>query len=165
MSRIRLGGERVVVTPLPVEAAAALPGDRPAASRWIGASLPEDWPQADLFDVLPIQAAASPEDEPFGVWLIIERDTNTIVGDIGFLGPPDDGAVEIGFSVIVDRRRRGYASEAAGLLVAWAFRQPGINVVVARSDPDNIASARTLAAVGFSRLDETDGPVRWRRTR
>ena len=87
------------------------------------------------------------------------------MGDIGFLGPPDDGRVEIGFSVIPDRRRRGYASEAARRLVAWALEQPEIREVVARSDADNEASARTLAAVGFTRLDELDGTIRWRRDR
>jgi ribosomal-protein-alanine N-acetyltransferase len=164
MSRIRLAGERIMVTPLPAAAAAALPDDRAVASRLIGATLPQDWPQVDLLDVLPMQAAATPENEAFGVWLMIERDTNTVVGDIGFMGPPDDGSVEIGFSVIPDRRRRGYASDAAERLVVWAFRQPGISVVVARSEPDNIASARTLAAAGFARVDETDGTMRWRRT-
>jgi len=68
-----------------------------------------------------------PEDERFGIWLMIERDTDTVVGDIGFMGPPDDGSVEIGFSVIPDRRRLGYASEAAGRLVAWALEQPEIS--------------------------------------
>ena len=164
VSRTRLAGERIMVTPLPAVAAAALPGDRPAASRLIGATLPEDWPQVDLLDVLPMQAATTPENEAFGVWLMIEHDTNTVVGDIGFMGPPDDGSVEIGFSVIPDRRRRGYASDAAERLVVWAFRQPGISVVVARSDADNIASARTLAATGFVRVDEANGTIHWRRT-
>jgi [ribosomal protein S5]-alanine N-acetyltransferase len=129
----------------------------------IGARLPDAWPQADLLDVLPMQAAATPEGERFGIWLMIERDTDTVVGDIGFLGPPDDGSVEIGFSVIPDRRRRGYASEAAGRLAAWALEQPEINEVVARSDADSEASARTLSAAGFIRVAELDGTIRWRR--
>lgn len=164
VSRTRIAGDRIVVTPLPAAAAAALPGDRLTASRLIEATLPQDWPQVDLLDVLPMQAAATPENEAFGVWLMIERDTNTVVGDIGFIGPPDDGSVEIGFSVIPDRRRRGYASDAAGRLVVWAFRQPGISVVLAQSDVDNIASAGTLAAAGFARVDEIDGTIRWRQT-
>ncbi|MHB8649207.1 MAG: GNAT family N-acetyltransferase, partial [Gaiellaceae bacterium] len=67
-----------------------------------------------LLDVLPLQAAAAPSDECFGVWVMIERDTGTVVGDVGFIGPPDEsGIVEVGYSVIPDRRRRGYATEAA----------------------------------------------------
>jgi ribosomal-protein-alanine N-acetyltransferase len=164
-SRIRIAGQQVELTPLPAAAAASLPGDRESASRLIGATLPDAWPRADLFDVLPMQATATPDDERFGIWLMIERETNTVVGDIGFMGPLDDGTVEIGFSVIRDRRRRGYASEAAGRLAAWALKQPEIREVVARCDADNEASARTLSAAGFTRLEEIDSTIRWRRDR
>jgi RimJ/RimL family protein N-acetyltransferase len=164
-NRTRITGVQVALTPLPAAAAAALPHDRPMASRLIGSTLPDGWPQADLLDVLPMQAAVTPGDEHFGIWLMIERGSNTVVGDIGFLGPPSHGTVEIGFSVIADRRRRGYASEATERLVAWALKQPEIGEVVATCDADNEASARTLSAAGFTRLGEIDGTIRWRRDR
>jgi [ribosomal protein S5]-alanine N-acetyltransferase len=165
MARPRIGGARLDLTPLPADAARALPDDRPTAARLIGANLPDRWPGDDLLDVLPIQAVADEAAESFGVWLMIERDTSTVVGDIGFLGPPAGGTVEIGFSVIPDRRRRGYATEAARTLVGWAWRQPAIREVVARSNAENEASARVLKAAGFSRRGERDGVVRWRRKR
>jgi RimJ/RimL family protein N-acetyltransferase len=41
------------------------------------------------------------------------RATGMVIGDIGFRGPPDAaGIVEIGYSVVAGRRRRGYATEA-----------------------------------------------------
>lgn len=151
---------------MPAEAAAALPDDRSTAALIIGARLPDAWPQVDLLDVLPMQAAAADaEAEQLGVWLIIERDTSTVVGDIGFFGPPQGRTVEIGFSVIPDRRRRGYATEAAGAIVEWALREPGIEEVTARSDPENEASARVLMAAGFARAGEGSGTIRWRRRR
>ena len=165
MRPIRLGSVHLELTPLPAAAAAALPDDRATATRLIGATLPDPWPQLDLLDVLPVQAAAEPADEPFGIWLMIERDSNTVVGDIGFMGPPDGGVVEIGFSVIPDRRRRGYATEAARSLVDWAFSEPRIREVSARTEPENEASARVLAATGFGRVGDSRGVVRWRRTR
>ena len=111
-----------------------------------------------------MQAAAPPGDEPFGIWLIIERETNMVVGDVGFHGRRSAADFEIGFSVIPDRRRRGYASEAARAIVEWATDVPDVREVVARSDVDNVASARTLVAAGFARAGERDGQVRWRRT-
>ena len=165
MRRIRIGGARLELTPLPAAAAASLPDDRSQAAALIGAGLPAAWPGIDLLDVLPMQAAAAPEDEPFGVWLIIERDTNTVVGDIGFMGPPDGGEVEIGFSVVPDRRRRGYATEACRSLVEWVFRATTVRDVVARSEPENEASARVLAASGFRRAGADRGTLRWRRRR
>jgi len=84
---------------------------------------------------------------------------------VGFMGPPDGGLVEIGFSVIPESRRRGYATEAARSLTEWAFRDPAIREITARSEPENEASARVLRAAGFTRIGESRGIIRWRRTR
>jgi ribosomal-protein-alanine N-acetyltransferase len=149
--------------PLPAQAAASLPEDRKGASRIIGATLPAEWPQPDLLDVLPLQAAAPPGEECFGVWVMIERDSGSVVGDIGFVGPPDEsGSVEVGYSVIPDRRRRGYATEAARAIVEWALSQPGVEMIVAGCDSDNAPSIRTLERLGFRRTDEANGQIRWR---
>jgi ribosomal-protein-alanine N-acetyltransferase len=113
--------------------------------------------------VLPLHAATSPETECFGIWVMIERDSGSVVGDIGFKGPPDEaGSIEVGYSVIPNRRRRGYATEAARAIVKWAFSQPGIQVVVAGCDRHNVPSIRTLEKLGFRRTGEANGEIRWR---
>jgi RimJ/RimL family protein N-acetyltransferase len=155
---------RLHVKPLPAAAAAALPNDRQTATEILGATLPSAWPQSDLLAVLPMQAAADADQERFGVWVMIERRTNRVVGDIGFMGPPNDGVVEIGFSVIPDRRRRGYATEAAAAIVDWALRERGIRGVIARCDAGNRASIRVLERVGLVRTGEVDGQIRWHRS-
>ena len=50
-----------------------LPQQRATAARLLGLTLPDQWPQADLYNVLPLQTAAELDEEPFGVWLIVER--------------------------------------------------------------------------------------------
>lgn len=163
MADTRLHTQRLELRPLPPIAAGALPDDRETAARSLGVALAADWPHAELLDVLPLQAAAAPSEERFGVWVMIERETGTVIGDIGFLGPPGaDSTIEIGYSVIPDRRRRGYATEAARSLVDWALRQPGVRAVVASCDKENVASIRTLERLGFSRTGENDGQLRWR---
>ena len=155
--------DRMALLPLPARAAAALPEDREEASRILDATLPSEWPAADLLDVLPLQAAAISSDERFGVWVMIERESQSVVGDIGFIGPPDeDGSVEVGYSVIPARRGRGYATEAARAIVAWALDEPGVKVVVAACDRGNAPSIRTLERVGFRRTGEANGRIRWR---
>ena len=155
--------ERMELKPLPAIAAAALPEDREEASRILGAALPVEWPQPDLLDVLPLQAAASHETECYGVWVMIERESGSVVGDVGFIGPPDEnGSIEVGYSVIPDRRRRGYATEAASAIVEWALSEPGVQVVVAGCDRDNEPSIRTLERLGFQRTGEANGQLRWR---
>jgi ribosomal-protein-alanine N-acetyltransferase len=160
---MELHTERLDLRPLPSAAAGALPDDRDRAAHVLGLALPADWPQVDLLDVLPLQARVGPSEECYGVWLIIERETQMVVGDIGFIGPPGaDGSVEVGYSVIPDRRRRGYATEAARSIVGWALRQPGVRTVVAGCDEENLPSVRMLERIGFSRTGEANRQLRWR---
>lgn len=86
-----------------------------------------------------------------------------MVGDAGFKGPPEGGVVEIGYSVTPNRRRSGYAGEAARALVDWALAQDGVDAVVAGCAPDNVASVRTLERLGFIRTGLEGDEVRWRR--
>ena len=154
---------RLELRPLPAAAARALPDDRGTAARLLGAALSPDWPQADLLDLLPSQAAAARGEQRFGVWVITERESKMVVGDIGFVGPPgEDGSVEIGYSVIPDRRGRGYATEATRALVDWALQQPEVDSIVAGCDDGNVPSIRVLERSGFVRTSATDGQLRWR---
>ena len=157
-------GRRLDLKPLPAAAAAALPGDRETAARIVDVTLPVDWPASELLDILPIQACAGPDDEAYGIWVMIERETNFVVGDIGFLGRPADGGVEIGFSVLPEQRRRGYATEAATLLLAWALGQPDVRRVLARCEADNEGSIGVLERVGFTRIRDVDGVIHWEAT-
>jgi ribosomal-protein-alanine N-acetyltransferase len=159
-----LDTDRLSLRPIPAAAAEALATDRATAAELLGASLPPDWPLPDLLEALPMLTASSPEAQPFGPRAIVERSSQAVVGDIGFHGPPDsEGSVEIGYSVMPDRRGRGYATEAASALVAWAASQPGVRTVIATCDTDNVASIRTLERLGFDRVGERDGAIAWRR--
>jgi ribosomal-protein-alanine N-acetyltransferase len=153
---------RLELRPLPPAVAAVLPADRAAAGALLGAMLPAEWPQGDLLDVLPLQARSHGRAADFGVWVLIESATQTVVGDAGFKGPPADGVVEIGYSVIPDRRRRGYASEAAVALVDWARSQEDVDSVIAACDRENVASIRTLERLGFARTGMDGDEIRWR---
>jgi [ribosomal protein S5]-alanine N-acetyltransferase len=162
MCASRLVTERLELKPLPAHAAAALPEDREEASRILGATLAAQWPQPDLLNVLPRQATASLETESFGIWVITESKSGIVVGDIGFHGSPDDsGSIEVGYSVIPDRRGRGYATEAGGAIVEWVRSQPGVQVIVAGCDSNNLPSIRTLERLGFRRTGEANGEIRW----
>jgi [ribosomal protein S5]-alanine N-acetyltransferase len=163
METLRLVTDRLELEPLPAQAAAALPEDREAASRTLGARISAEWPDPNLVGVLRRHAGAPVDLECFGVWVMIERSNGTVIGDIGFHGPPDDaGTIEVGYSVIPSRRRRGYATEAASALVGWARSQPSVHVIVAGCDPNNVPSVRTLERVGFRRAGDANGEARWR---
>ncbi|WP_433465129.1 GNAT family N-acetyltransferase [Spirillospora sp. CA-128828] len=88
----------------------------------------------------------------FGQRLIIERSTGLAVGAIGLFWPPGDGRVEFGYGVVASRRGRGYATEAALAIVAFALAAPGVDEVVATVELSNPASARVLENAGLRRV-------------
>ena len=89
---------------------------------------------------------------------LVERGSNAIVGSCGFKGPPSDGVVEIAYGVSPEQQGRGYATEAAAALVAYAFRRADVRLVRAHTLPDASASQRILAKCGFERVGEFDDP-------
>jgi [ribosomal protein S5]-alanine N-acetyltransferase len=68
----------------------------------------------------------------------------------GFLGAPQDGIAQIGYSVLPQFQGRGYATEMVGGLVRWAMGQPGVVRVVAETEWANPASVRVLTKAGFT---------------
>ena len=113
--------------------------------------------------------SSHPTEPGWGGWYVIGN--GELVGTAGYKGPPDaDGTVEIGYSIIAPRRRRGFAAAAVNLLVGHALADPRVQRVLAETLPDGEASQRVLLATGFqpagSRVDPDDGVVlRFVRTR
>lgn len=155
--------ERLELRPLPPAAATALPDARALAASLIKAALDPGWPRQDLLDVLHHQAGRNDEEARFGVWVIILKKTQTVVGDVGFHGPPSERAIEIGYSVVRAHRRRGYATEAAEALIGWVLAEEDVTTIVARCDVDNEASIGTLERLGFTRTGGSEGELHWRR--
>lgn len=78
-------------------------------------------------------------------WMIVLKDSKTIIGSIGFKGiPTNSGRVEIGYGINSIYERRGYATEAAKAMISFALEQPDVSEVVAEVDKDNISSQRVL---------------------
>jgi len=58
---------------------------------------------------------------------------------------------EIGYAVIPSERGKGYATEAASILVDYIFLSKDIVRIQADTNADNVASQRVLDKVGFIR--------------
>jgi RimJ/RimL family protein N-acetyltransferase len=61
----------------------------------------------------------------------------------------DAGNGEIGYWIIPDEQGKGYATEAAGLILKHAFHDRGLYKVIARTFGDNEPSKRVLENHGF----------------
>ncbi|MBS4199150.1 GNAT family N-acetyltransferase [Bacillus sp. FJAT-49732] len=77
----------------------------------------------------------------WGVWLVINKESNTIIGDIGFKGKPNsENTVEVGYGII----NKGFATEALNEIINWAFTHDDVDKVVAECLHDNIPSIKVL---------------------
>lgn len=100
---------------------------------------------------------------------VVDRASRSIVGNVGFKGPPDEqGIVEIAYGIVADYEGRGYATEVAGLLVRFASENSEVRLIRAHTLPTKNASTRVLTKNGFEYIGEVvdpdDGLVwRWER--
>ena len=144
---------------------AILAGDREGAEALLGASVPDEWPDEDDRWLLRLRNEQIREDASSAPWLvraIVSREADRMVGHVGFHGPPDeDRVVEIGYTVLSDFRRRGYAEEAVRAMFDWAHSEHEIARLRASAAPDNDPSLALIKKLGFFQVgvqwDERDG--------
>ncbi|MHC5353544.1 GNAT family N-acetyltransferase [Myroides sp. LJL115] len=112
-----------------------------------------NWPATDMLEALEriiinLQKVAQPSG--FESWLIVKKDTSTIIGDIGFKGQSNKkGEIDIGYGITKQERQKAYTSEAARGLIQWAFSKESVIVITTKTLISNLASARTLESFGF----------------
>ncbi len=150
---------RLTLVPFTLERVRAAVYDRAALARLLNAHVPDEWPNPDLGEILPMILEARLKDPAEAAWsaLILHTADRALIGDIGFKGGPDaEGTVEIGYGIIPSYRGQGYASEAAQAMIAWAFAQPGVRRVTAECLADNAGSIRVLEKVGMRRTGTKD---------
>ncbi len=155
--------ELVAATPELVRAALAGPE---ALGRSLGAAVPATWPPEHLDEAALRftldRLAEGPEQAGWWLHFVVLRQEEAgrvLVGSAGYAGPPAaDGAVEVGYAIVSDQRRRGYASEAVRGLLARALRVPGVERVVAHTLPSLAPSIGVLEACGFHFAGESPEP-------
>jgi ribosomal-protein-alanine N-acetyltransferase len=163
-SKLRLDADRLTLEPFTLDFIDALER-REDAERLVGARIPDEWPDEELRGLVSLYTGwlrGDPSVVGYGPWMVIARDEKAVVGSAGFVGKPDEErTIELGFGTHPDYRNRGYASEAARTLVAWALGQPGVERVIAKCDPKNLASVRVLEKIAMNRVGHADGQLLW----
>lgn len=140
-------------------------GERELAEQTLGLTLPAEFPNADeLGSFLPWQLQrmeSFPNRREWLARLMVPQSGGDVAGHCGFHGPPEViGRAEIGYTVFSPYRGQGYAKEAAGALVRWAFEQDQREVFASVS-PENAPSLSVVRSLGFTQVgtqqDELDG--------
>jgi RimJ/RimL family protein N-acetyltransferase len=100
---------------------------------------------------------ASYDTHGFGLWVVEPLAGSTPVGLAGLLKRVTLEHPDLGFAFLPAGRGKGYALEAASAVLDLARERIGLTRVLAITNPDNVASQRVLARVGFG----PGRPIRW----
>lgn len=97
-----------------------------------------------------------------GSYVVVDLDSDEVVGQLGTMGPPEGEEVEIGYGINASAWGRGVASTAVGELLVVLDAHPGVGRVVARTAVLNPASGRVLEKNRFvvvGREDSSEGEL------
>lgn len=97
------------------------------------------------------------------LWTIISKAEKKMVGDLCFLGSPDEtGSVEIGYGTYKAFRNGGNMTEAVGGMIDWVRTQKNVNTITAKANKNNFASLRILEKNNFIRGIEMNDEINWK---
>jgi [ribosomal protein S5]-alanine N-acetyltransferase len=97
------------------------------------------------------------------IWTIILKEQNRMVGDLCFIGEPnEDGEIEIGYGTYEEFRGNGFMTEAVKGAIHWARNQPKVKSIFASTDKRNVASFLVLQKNNFIKVGETETLFNWR---
>jgi len=97
------------------------------------------------------------------LWTLISKEKNQMVGDICFVGEPnDDGEIEIGYGTYEEFRNKGFMTEAVGAIIKWAATQSSVKSIIASTDKDNLASFTILEKNNFKKINDSDSLYQWK---
>ncbi|WP_207764775.1 GNAT family N-acetyltransferase [Hyphococcus luteus] len=98
----------------------------------------------------------------YGYWVLVERDSGAVIGEIGLadfkrdLTPSIKGMPELGYALAPSAHGKGYASEAARAVVAWGDQHLSEDTMSCIISPENLASIRVAEKCGFREAARAD---------
>lgn len=125
----------------------------------------KSWPDADVLDTLPrIINNLNKVNFPTGYesWMIIKKDTLEVIGDLGFKGFNDEKEnIDLGYGIIKEERRKGYAEEAVNEIIKLVFSNEIIKEITANCLIDNVGSINLLNKFNFRQLKIENDMIYW----
>jgi RimJ/RimL family protein N-acetyltransferase len=143
--------ERLVLRRFRPSDAATLAAYRsdPEVARYQSWSAP--YPLAAARETVAALAAGDPAEAGWFQYAIERTADRAHIGDVGVDLHENRMQAEIGFTLAPAYQGRGYAAEAVRALLDHLFTVRGLHKVSAEADARNLASARLLERVGFTR--------------
>ena len=169
--------ELVEVTP---ELAKANLDDVALLARLLDARIPATWPpehwEPEAIRWLLGLAQRNQHDRGWGAWYVVCREGDglssagaagaagptfrrTLIGTCGVKGPPDaQGVIEVGYGIVSECQRRGFASEATSALIDWALRDARVKMITAETFPHLVPSLGVMRRLGMQMIGDGSEP-------
>lgn len=93
----------------------------------------------------------------FGAWMIVDRKSGALLGDVGFSQPLRFPEPEMGWTLIAAAEGKGIATEAATAALDWYWANTDAPSVVSYIDPGNTRSRALAEKLGASH--DPDAPL------
>src|SRR5436190_21876839 len=143
---LRLESDRLVLRPIEKSAARSILGGITPENL----NFAEGYPSEFSLEVMDLLAGNRQSEAPgFAPWFMILKSENAIIGDIGSSWKEGDRSATVGYDVISPRQGQGFATEALRTLICFYLSQSGVEVVMADTFPEHIASRRVMEKAGM----------------
>ena len=84
----------------------------------------------------------------YGMWAVVLKETGEFVGRVGLHQPEGWPDLELGWMLMPNQRRHGYATEAGRVALDYAYTRLNVQRVVSLIRIDNTASERVARRLG-----------------
>jgi ribosomal-protein-alanine N-acetyltransferase len=140
----------VVVLAATVEQLEMLRTDRAAFGVLLGSEAPDGWPVfPESIEFTIAQLTEHPHQADWWMHFFLAYGGSLLVGSGGFVGPPVDGVVEIGYEIAPAYRDRGLATEATRAMINKAVASGRVGGVIAHTLAAENPSTGVLRRLGF----------------
>ena len=149
---------------------ACLREDKKKSDELIGFKVSQDWyEEKDLINLRMNDYRTDSKYIAWGLHAIGYRKSREMVGFIGFHTRPNPkylqtiapNAIELGYTIFLPFRRRGFAEEAILGMLDWAVMRHPLDSFIASVSPTNLPSTALVKKLGFTKIseqiDEVDG--------
>ena len=89
----------------------------------------------------------------FGLYKMVLKTTNVPIGLCGLVNRASLEDIDIGFALLPEYAKKGYAYEAAKATMDYAWNQIDLTTVVAITTKDNTSSQQLLEKIGLQQVD------------
>lgn len=88
----------------------------------------------------------------FGLWTIVRRDTNEVIGSCGLAAPQGWPRRELTWWILPEARKQGFAKEASLATIQFGYEQLGWDLVETHMDDKNVAARALTLSLGGKKI-------------